>query len=106
MKMNVSGITAASACDRAASEQVNATRSGRLRQMLRSERLEFLMEAHNGLPARIACEAGFDGIWASGLAISAQFGVRDNNVVAVGATRTGIGMLFGMRHAIQCRNHA
>src|SRR6267154_896086 len=79
MKMNVSGITAASACDRAASEQVNATRSGRLRQMLRSERLEFLMEAHNGLSARIACEAGFDGIWASGLAISAQFGVRDNN---------------------------
>ena len=79
MKMNVSGITAASACDRAAGEQVNATRSGRLRQMLRSERLEFLMEAHNGLSARIACEAGFDGIWASGLAISAQFGVRDNN---------------------------
>src|SRR6266478_6788994 len=79
MKMNVSGITAASACDRAAGEQVNPTRSGRLRQMLRSERLEFLMEAHNGLSARIACEAGFDGIWASGLAISAQFGVRDNN---------------------------
>jgi len=42
--------------------------------MLRSEALEFLMEAHNGLSARIACEAGFDGIWASGLAISAQFG--------------------------------
>jgi len=47
--------------------------------MLTSNRLEFLMEAHNGLSARIVREAGFHGIWASGLSISAQFGVRDNN---------------------------
>jgi phosphoenolpyruvate phosphomutase len=47
--------------------------------MLRSPQLEFLMEAHNGLSARIVREAGFKGIWASGLSISAQFGVRDNN---------------------------
>jgi phosphoenolpyruvate phosphomutase len=58
---------------------VVATRSAQLRQMLRSAPLEFLMEAHNGLSARIAREAGFKGIWASGLSISAQFGVRDNN---------------------------
>jgi phosphoenolpyruvate phosphomutase len=58
-----------------------ATRSRfeRLREMLVSNELEFLMEAHNGLSARIVREAGFKGIWASGLAISAQFGVRDNN---------------------------
>lgn len=37
------------------------------------------MEAHNGLSARIVEEAGFSGIWASGLALSAQYGVRDNN---------------------------
>jgi phosphoenolpyruvate phosphomutase len=37
------------------------------------------MEAHNGLSARIVREAGFKGIWGSGLTISAQFGVRDNN---------------------------
>src|SRR5271170_7706024 len=55
------------------------TRSGKLRQMLHSAELEFLMEAHNGLSARIVREAGFKGIWASGLSISAQFGVRDNN---------------------------
>jgi len=55
------------------------TRSAKLRQMLQSEELEFLMEAHNGLSARIVREAGFKGIWASGLSISAQFGVRDNN---------------------------
>ena len=55
------------------------SRSAALRRMLRSNRLEFLMEAHNGLSARIVREAGFKGIWASGLSISAQFGVRDNN---------------------------
>jgi phosphoenolpyruvate phosphomutase len=55
------------------------TRSEKLRTMLQSPELEFLMEAHNGLSARIVREAGFKGIWASGLSISAQFGVRDNN---------------------------
>jgi phosphoenolpyruvate phosphomutase len=55
------------------------SRFERLREMLLSDELEFLMEAHNGLSARIVREAGFKGIWASGLAISAQFGVRDNN---------------------------
>ncbi|HVS78545.1 MAG TPA: isocitrate lyase/phosphoenolpyruvate mutase family protein, partial [Steroidobacteraceae bacterium] len=55
------------------------SRCAALRGMLLSDRLEFLMEAHNGLSARIVREAGFSGIWASGLSISAQFGVRDNN---------------------------
>ena len=50
-----------------------------LKQLLRSPQLEFLMEAHNGLSARIVEEAGFSGIWGSGLAISAAYGVRDNN---------------------------
>jgi len=58
---------------------VPASRSARLREMLVSQQLEFLMEAHNGLSARIAREAGFKAIWGSGLSISAQFGVRDNN---------------------------
>ena len=49
------------------------------RDLLRSGKLEFLMEAHNGLSARIVEEAGFRGIWASGLSISAALGVRDNN---------------------------
>ncbi|WJF92114.1 phosphoenolpyruvate mutase [Paraburkholderia bonniea] len=55
------------------------SRSQRLREMLTSPQLEFMMEAHNGLSARIVREAGFRAIWASGLAISAQYGVRDNN---------------------------
>ena len=49
------------------------------RQLLQSNELEFIMEAHNGLSAKIAEEAGFKGIWASGLSISSALGVRDNN---------------------------
>src|SRR5438094_9905980 len=41
--------------------------------------MAFLMEAHSGLSARIVEEAGFEGVWGSGLTISAAFGVRDNN---------------------------
>jgi phosphoenolpyruvate phosphomutase len=55
------------------------SRAAQLRRMLLSSELEFIMEAHNGLSARIVEEAGFKGIWGSGLALSAQFGVRDNN---------------------------
>jgi len=51
----------------------------RFRELLQSQQLEFLLEAHNGLSARVAEEAGFPGVWASGLCLSAQFGVRDNN---------------------------
>lgn len=50
-----------------------------LKQMLLSNELEFIMEAHNGLSAKIVENAGFKGIWASGLSISAALGVRDNN---------------------------
>ena len=49
------------------------------RSLLNSDHLEFICEAHNGLSARICEEAGFRGIWASGLCLSAQFGVRDSN---------------------------
>ena len=55
------------------------SKTATLRRLLTSRELEFLMEAHNGLSARIVEEAGFKGIWASGLALSAQFGVRDCN---------------------------
>ncbi len=37
------------------------------------------MEAHNGLSAKIVEEAGFKGIWASGLSMAAAMGVRDSN---------------------------
>jgi len=54
-------------------------KTAQLRQMLLSGQTEFILEAHNGLSARIVEEAGFKGIWGSGLALSAQHAVRDNN---------------------------
>ena len=50
-----------------------------LRHLLQSSDLDFILEAHNGVSARIVEQAGFKGIWGSGLALSAQFGVRDSN---------------------------
>jgi phosphoenolpyruvate phosphomutase len=50
-----------------------------LKRLLKSDQLEFIMEAHDGLSAKIVEEAGFKGIWASGLCMSAALGVRDNN---------------------------
>src|SRR5688572_26473751 len=49
------------------------------KQLLQSDRLEFLLEAHNGISARIGQEAGFKGLWASGLCMSGQCAVRDSN---------------------------
>ncbi|KJE93786.1 phosphoenolpyruvate phosphomutase [Capsaspora owczarzaki ATCC 30864] len=67
---------------RAASTSASASKpkkTTQLKQMLTSNNLEFLMEAHNGLSAKIVEEAGFKGIWGSGLSISASLGVRDSN---------------------------
>ena len=49
------------------------------KQLLQSQQVEFVMEAHDGLSAKIVEEAGFKGLWGSGLAISAALGVRDHN---------------------------
>ncbi|MGI2905790.1 phosphoenolpyruvate mutase [Tolypothrix sp. VBCCA 56010] len=65
--------------DQIASLTTKQSKCAQLRELLKSPQLEFIMEAHNGISARIVEEAGFKGIWASGLAVSAQFGVRDNN---------------------------
>jgi len=54
-------------------------RTEQLRCLINSPQTHFLMEAHNGLSAAIVEEAGFKGIWASGLSLSASMGVRDNN---------------------------
>lgn len=51
----------------------------RLKQLIQRPEMAFLMEAHNGLSAKVAEEAGFEGIWGSGLSISAALGVRDHN---------------------------
>lgn len=54
-------------------------KSKQLRSMLNSNNLEFIMEAHNGISAKIVERTGFKGIWASGLTISSSLGLRDCN---------------------------
>lgn len=43
-----------------------------LRELLNSKKLIRVMGAHNGLSAKLAEQAGFDAIWASGLEISVK----------------------------------
>ena len=63
-----------------AQEQAQApSKAARLRGLLSAPALSFIMEAHNGISAKIVEEAGFEGIWASGLSMSAALGVRDSN---------------------------
>ena len=60
-------------------EMNKAEKTTQLKNLLHSGQTEFILEAHNGLAAKIVEEAGFKGIWGSGLALSAQHAVRDNN---------------------------
>ncbi|EKD91577.1 MAG: hypothetical protein ACD_29C00482G0006 [uncultured bacterium] len=58
------------------------TKSWAFKEMLNSHGLEFLMEAHDGISSKIVENAGFKGIWASGLCISTALGVRDSNEIS------------------------
>jgi len=75
----ISSITARRRFDSVPSRHRPATKTGQLRELLTSPDLCFLMEAHSALSAKIAEEAGFEGLWASGLSVSAALGVRDSN---------------------------
>ena len=54
-------------------------KSAQFKQILLSDSTDYLMEAHNGLSARIVEDAGFTAIWGSGLSLSASLGIRDAN---------------------------
>src|SRR3954454_16187337 len=53
-----------------------------LRDKVASGGLATLMAAHNPLSARLAEEAGFDGIWASGFELSVAYGVPDASLLS------------------------
>lgn len=53
-----------------------------LGRRLAGRSISFLTEVHDGLPARTVEQAGFKGIWASGLLISTSLGMRDCSVVS------------------------
>lgn len=57
--------------------------SNALKQKASTGQLITLMSAHNPLSARLAEEAGFDGIWASGFELSAAYGVPDASILSL-----------------------
>ncbi len=74
---SVSAFTSANAVAQTPSRP--RSRFAALREQMLSPALCLLMEAHSGISAKIAEEAGFGGLWASGLSISASLGLRDSN---------------------------
>ena len=57
-------------------------KSQALRNILYSAEVSYAMEAHNGMSAKIAQEAGFSVIWGSGFTISSSQGHRDCNEIS------------------------
>ena len=57
--------------------------SNPLKTKLAANDLVTLMSAHNPLSARLAEEAGFDGVWASGFELSAAYGVPDASLLSL-----------------------
>ncbi|WP_374441485.1 phosphonopyruvate hydrolase [Stella sp.] len=53
------------------------------RARLAQKPLTAIIGCHNPLGARLAAEAGFDGIWASGFELSAAMGVPDASIVTM-----------------------
>ena len=54
-----------------------------LRAQLSEKPLTSIIGAHNPLSARLAEEAGFDGIWASGFELSAAYAVPDASILSM-----------------------
>ena len=55
----------------------------RLRELMAGKAPIVIMGAHNGLSAKLAERAGFEGIWASGFEVSAAFGIPDANILTM-----------------------
>jgi phosphoenolpyruvate phosphomutase len=53
-----------------------------LRKKMENGDLAIAMAAHNPLSARLAEEAGFDAVWASGFELSAAYGVPDASLLS------------------------
>ena len=59
------------------------TKAAQLRAKFRENPLTHIIGAHNPLSARLAEEAGFDGVWASGFELSAASGVPDASLISM-----------------------
>ncbi len=96
-----------------------------LRDRMAETGLAHVMAAHSPLSARIAAEAGFDGLWASGFELSALYGLPDVSLISmtqhldmlramaervdlpiVADIDTGFGNAVNVIHAIECYERA
>lgn len=60
------------------------TKNDKIRRALNEGTLFTAMAAHNPLAAKLAEEAGFDGIWGRGFELSASYTVPDANILSMG----------------------
>ncbi len=58
-------------------------KAGKLRELFTKKKLTRIVGAHNGLSAKLVERGGFDGVWASGLEISASYGIPDASLVSM-----------------------
>lgn len=61
----------------------NRSAAARLRALLTGDEPIRLVGAHNALGAKLAQRIGFDGVWASGLEVSASHGVPDADILTM-----------------------
>ena len=54
-----------------------------LRKLFAQKELTVIVGAHNGLTAKLVEKAGFDGVWASGLEVSASYGIPDASLISM-----------------------
>ena len=55
----------------------------KLRNLFRDKELVRIMGAHSGLSAKLVEDAGFDGVWASGLEVSTSAAVPDASILTM-----------------------
>ncbi|UCG04862.1 MAG: isocitrate lyase/phosphoenolpyruvate mutase family protein [Desulfobacterales bacterium] len=58
-------------------------KANKLRELLATNKLTKIVGAHNGVSAKLVERAGFDGVWASGLEISASYGIPDASLISM-----------------------
>ena len=54
-----------------------------IKERIESKKIFRAMAAHNPLSAKLAEEAGFNGIWASGFELSATYGIPDASLISM-----------------------
>lgn len=59
------------------------TKAQNLRQLLSLNRIVRIVGAHDGLSATIVEQAGFDGVWASSLEVSASYALPDADILTM-----------------------